>query len=780
MYFSKTFYKNQNSRKKIKLELSKTAFGKFNYNKKPKSTFYYGKNLNSFSMDTPIKTSSNNIITNKTLKELYELKSSKSTKDTIINNRLQNFHTEAIKIKIRKNKKYKSLFDKIDISSPNENIFLSPQLKKAQKKLINLKLKYNKNRIFNHIFKNEINSINLNNSGNIKKINKRNEKGNILSFDNNMNNNLNSNKLLTHDINKTHFTTYYPSFGLYKSDNKNISTIKKNSNYIINTEINNKKTDINNDLENYKNIKINDNKIILKSEEENNNRLTIKNFIIQNENINNQNNLNTFSSNAQSFITSINYIQTPPYPVEFRDQNLLDFSSKTRDLRYIKYFVFVKKNKLKNAREKKQYMSTLLNIDILKFIHFYKLFKPYNHYLEKYLIFLKEEINKEYKENQKLKLIKNKLLTEVISDKKKLLHIHKRLRLYLNDKFFLLCVKNSSLNIDLFEEKDKIEFEQDLNNFEILKKYINELSEITFNESLLGVIKKASIINNYASSKKLSKIYNANSRHSYSRKKTNRLSKNNEKFLVNIFKNSRIHFKPSPIFESVNEFNDYMNNSRKKIEYLLMEDNKIGIEVANLRDYYLLHQEDINKTKYNKCLLSLQFDKLNQELSDLKNYNSKLILHRNNLIKNKQKKIYTNVIKKIVDISNKIYEQYNININKIINLKNIGKPLSILKDIENVIIYLINFKEEQRLNNRDIYNEEIKRLDKNKRLAIIKKKKEEDEHRIENKVKELIEKDMKILNINNRKNIRYKPFSHKKKKKEDNIEINKNSVDISY
>ena len=152
MYFSKTFYNNQNSRKKIKIELSKTAFGKFNYNKKPKSTFYYGKNFNSFSMDTPIKTSSNNIITNKTLKELYELKSSKSTKDTIINNRLQNFHTEAIKIKIRKNKKYKSLFDKIDISSPNENIFLSPQLKKAQKKLINLKLKYNKNRIFNHIF----------------------------------------------------------------------------------------------------------------------------------------------------------------------------------------------------------------------------------------------------------------------------------------------------------------------------------------------------------------------------------------------------------------------------------------------------------------------------------------------------------------------------------------------------------------------------------------------------------------------------------------------------
>ena len=760
MDFSKTFYKTKIHKNNIQIELSKTGFAKYNHNNKLKKGFYYG-DFNSFSMDTPIHSSSKNSLTNKMLKTLNNFKSSKSSKDKIISYQLQNFHTEAIKYKIRKNKKYKSLFDKIDISSPSQNMFQSPQLKKMQKKLINLKLKSNKNKIFNQIFQNGFNSMNFNNSGNNVKEKTKNKTENISSSDNlNKNNILNSYKLLTDDFSKTHFTTYFPSFGNNKSDNKNNSSIKIDKKYMINTETNNKIIDKYNVLENNKNINPNYNNE--KTEIENNNKKTIKNFIIENEKKNNANNFNTFSSNVQSFITSINYIQPPPYPVEFREENLLDFYSKTRDLRYTKYFLFLKKNKLQNARETNQYMSALHNTDILKFIHFYKLFKPYNYYLEKYLMFLKEEMNKEQNENQRLKIIRNRLLTEVISFRRKLLHLHKRLGSYLNDKFFLLCVKNTSLNMDFFEEKDKIEFQQDLNNFEILKKYLNELSGITLNESLLGSIKKATIIHNYANSKKVSKIYNINSpyRHSYYKKKSNILSKNSQKYLTNIFNNSRICFRPSPIFQSVNEFNDYMNNSLKRIENLLMEDNKIGIEVANLRDYYLLHQEDIKKTKYTKLLINKQFNKLSQELSDVKNYNSQLVQRKSNIMKSKKNKMSINLIKKITDIINGIYEQCNINIRKLISLKNMGKPLLLLKDLENIIIYLINFINFQKLNNRKTYYEEIKILEKNKRLAIIKGKKEEDEHRIENKIKEIIEKDMKILNINNRRNnIKYKNFS---------------------
>ena len=116
----------------------------------------------------PIKTSIQNGITNKMIKTLNKFKSSRAIKDTILNNHLKNFHTDIIKLKIRKNRQFKSLFDNIDISSPSDNFCQSPQLNKMQKQLINLKLKSKKNKLFNNIILNNMNSINnkFNNIGN--------------------------------------------------------------------------------------------------------------------------------------------------------------------------------------------------------------------------------------------------------------------------------------------------------------------------------------------------------------------------------------------------------------------------------------------------------------------------------------------------------------------------------------------------------------------------------------------------------------------------------------
>ena len=102
-----------------------------------------------------------------------------------------------------------------------------------------------------------------------------------------------------------------------------------------------------------------------------------------------------------------------------------------------------------------------------------------------------------------------------------------------------------------------------------------------------------------------------------------------------------------------------------------------------------------------------------------------------------------------------------------------------LKDLENVIIFLVNYNTEQKNNNLKVYNEELKKIEKNKRIAIIKQKKEEDEKIIKKKWQELLEKEKKIININNRPiNIKYKP--PKKRKKKENFDEEKDSVDISY
>ena len=792
MNFYKTYYKTKFHNDKIQLELSKTNFTNYNYYnniRKNNKNILYNNNKNAFSVDNKDKHSSKNIITNQMIKTINKLKPDKMSQNQIKKEYLRHFHTEAIKIKIRKNKKYKSLFDNINLSSPSESIFQSMRSnKKNQKRLINLKLKSNNKKIFTHILINDINTNKINTNNSEIAYREKNQKSESYMSDinlinkNKINNNFLNYKQSSNDISKTHFTTMYFSSGGNKSTEKSISSIHKNNITNINKNLIIEKNNENIGI-NYNNEKNN----IINNIIPYDNNTKLKYNIYTNETIYNNNNripnmltnnLNTSPNTIQSFITSLNYVQAPPYVVEFREQNLLNFYSKTRDLRYIKYFLFLKRNKLKKAKETKEFKSALYNMDTLKFINFYKLFKPYNYYLEKYLLFLKDEINIEYKENEKLKIKKNKLLSAVTEDRKELLKIHKRFNDNLNDKFFLLCVKNSTMNLELFKEEDKIEFEQDLRNFDILKNYINELSELDFNESLVGANKKLS----YLKPKKLTKITPNNIRYNFNKKKITNINNKKEKTsFINIFNNSRLRYKQKPIFESVSEFNDYMKNSRNKIENLLMEDNKIGIEVANLRDYVILNQEDINKAKYNRLLFDNEYNKTKQELSDVKLYNSKLNIYKNNLLKNKKMKINRKIAKKIIEIINGIFIEDNKTLNSIINKKNIDKPILALKELEKVIIFLINFKNNQKTEHKKEYNETVKKIEKNKRLLIIKQRKEEDENRIENKVKKLIEKDMKILNINNRRiNYKYKPSPCKKIKKEENSYKEKDDLDISY
>ena len=484
----------------------------------------------------------------------------------------------------------------------------------------------------------------------------------------------------------------------------------------------------------------------------------------------------------QSFITSLNDVKPLPFPMEVRKQNLLDFHSHTRDFIYKKYFLFLQRNKLRKEKETNQLNCELRNMDLLKFIHFYKLFKPYTKYLDLYLLFLRQTIKKEDKENQRLSIIKNNLLSDVLVSRNKLLKIHKRLKGYLDDKFLLLCVKNSSLNLELFEEKDKNEFKRDLKTFEILKNYINELSEINIKD--LGNTIKQTLIN--SKQKKLTN-YSNNLRHSYKKKTTlsnisNSSFTSTEKDIISILKSSRMVYRAKPVFESIDEFDDYMEKSRKKIRILVKEFNNIEIETANLRDNFFQLLKDIDIDNYYYTKNDDELNRLKKELLKIKNENIKLKLYKNSLLKTNKIKYNKSIAKKLKEIVNLIFEQNNKTLNKIINKKNIDRPILALKEIENIIIFLLDFKQKQKIINRNEYNEVIKVVEKKKRLFIIKQKREEDKNKLEKKSKELIKKDSKILNISNRKtNIRIIPPNFNKMvKKETNSDDDKDSVDITY
>ena len=340
-------------------------------------------------------------------------------------------------------------------------------------------------------------------------------------------------------------------------------------------------------------------------------------------------------------------------------------------------------------------------------------------------------------------------------------------------------MKNFTLNLESFEEKDKNEFEQDLKTFEILKNYINELSEINFQD--FGSNKRKSTIETIK--QRTSTNSPTKRRNSLFRKKTyiNINDKEKDKDIISILKNSRIHFPTKPVFESISEFNEYMNISRKNIESLLLKSNRINIETANLRDHYLQHEID-KELEWNKnTYTESDFDIIEQKLSLVKARNTKLTIYKKKIMKMKKIKIIR-VVRKIKEIINTIFEQGNKNLNKMIIKKNINKPILALKELEKIINYLLEFKKYQKNNNKEEYNKVVKDIDKKKRLLIIKLTREENENKIEKKSKDLIEKEMKIFNINDRRtNISIRPPGFKKEiKKDENSDQDKDSIDITY
>ena len=137
------------------------------------------------------------------------------------------------------------------------------------------------------------------------------------------------------------------------------------------------------------------------------------------------------------------------------------------------------------------------------------------------------------------------------------------------------------------------------------------------------------------------------------------------------------------------------------------------------------------------------------------------------------------MIKNISNLQDKSVNEILIEKNK----KRKEIPYYMLKNLENTIIYLINFKEEQKIKNNVEYSKIIKIIEKNNRLSVIEQKKEEVKIKNENKLKVIIEKNLKVfLNKEKRTCIDIKPL---KKIKDDSLNKNKNSddeksIDIFY
>ena len=169
MDFSKTFYNDKKFKSKIQLESSKTKLNNLKNDDKLIKNHVYKPNYKSLSIINPKKTLSQNVITDKIIKKVNSLNINKSNKNREKTNNFINFHAQNIKLQLRKHNEYKSLFDKTDLSTPCESIFLSNKSNKQNnKRLVNLKFKSNKNKLFSKFLQKYKNEDNLQTENNKK------------------------------------------------------------------------------------------------------------------------------------------------------------------------------------------------------------------------------------------------------------------------------------------------------------------------------------------------------------------------------------------------------------------------------------------------------------------------------------------------------------------------------------------------------------------------------------------------------------------------------------
>ncbi len=377
-----------------------------------------------------------------------------------------------------------------------------------------------------------------------------------------------------------------------------------------------------------------------------------------------------------------------------------------------------------------------------------------------YTIYLYEIIKKETRINEKLqnkKIVLKNDSEKLKNNQKKLINVLEKLII---NKFFLLCVKNNTINIDKFSLKDYNEIKNDRY---ILNYRINEsLGNLNKNNNNILNLKRkkySSFFQNLITSKRFS---------------TTMKNQNNNFLSMKTYKPK----KNKLIFNSPEEFNLHIKSFEFRISELLNNYNNIQ---ETLKNYKLEYNNLLNDKNLKIISEKLDFEEfsLNQKFNEVKEKNIYLIKNlkhskENNEKSKKNKKILLN---KLIEIYNSLNKFVNIKINNLYSKKiDINYYYTIEKQINEILLndnyYKNTFNEEYFLLKDKIENENKIKMRKEK----IKEKKIELKIKLNNenlKRNKIIFKPLRIQDFK----INYIKNYNKNKNKKSNSQ-NKKKIDI--
>ena len=399
------------------------------------------------------------------------------------------------------------------------------------------------------------------------------------------------------------------------------------------------------------------------------------------------------------------------YRRKIRAESISEFYDKTKKNVYSKYINYLQKKEIIKFNEGTITKIELFNVEIAHLENMLMLLNSYINDENQYLIYLQKTLKKEKEICLDLIEKKNESLHETFLLRNKLGKIQRTFEKNFNNKFFLLCVKNGTNQIDQFLEEDKIDYLNDkdileqLSDFSIVKRKVNE--EISKNENLT-----------------------------------------NDELEILVF-GRKIFNNPKPIFSSPESFKIKLGLIESKIQMSLDKYNETQNELDDIRNEYMekidLIQEDKKIDEFYKKELILNINHLNE----LKIKNKYL----NNYITNIPQQNKDNEIKKVEEKILEIYSQINekVHFKRSNYLIEKYTSISYLKDIEWLLNKLFKFKHEQMKNNYEAYFSIQKKIDKQHRIDTIKELKEKAKHDLEEKINKVLIKSSKLIIKANRK-----------------------------
>ena len=563
-----------------------------------------------------------------------------------------------------------------------------------------------------------------------------------------------------------------------RSELKKINRLKKSMNAYINIS-RNYRNNINN-LYNKKILNLTSNTVLYPYIQNNNEynfnekrMKNLKNNVVkykirarsENNSLNNKINNNYFTYDKGMIMYKDRLRRKDPFYRYYtsRNKSFIDFNNDTRNLRYLKINSYNGKKAIDQLNENILYNNQASELEEITKQKMSPLMKIYGESFYYYLSYLNSKLKEESIINYNLLNKKKLLINDILKMEKQINKIISKYEEYLDNKYFLICIKECSNDYKKFPKETQIDILNDLYNYYIYKKLI-------YDESLnYNTINKQEdnnedfynfyfFINNIC--QKLKNNFDSNKKIMFLNYIIISIDLNNFFDIVNnINCNYIISHKKKNIFHTIGEFENKLNNF-----FSLNIISLSNFNILNSAIYNLINE--MKEVRENKKKESKIIDKIKDKINILK---GKLNIIKTNYLNNlheynNYKKNKKEIDKNIIVINNKINTMAN-NIKKcnllnftsfkiIKSYKEENQPITIIEKMnycERVFNYLLKYKNEQTLNNLANYNKVIKNI-KTEQIKNKLRNREETMRKIINlKTKKILEKNNKIQFINYRK-----------------------------